>query len=111
VYLHGTPAVNLFSQVRRAFSHGCVRVSDPMALLSHVLRDDPQWTPERVDAALAKPGMTRITLRKPIRVYLLYATSLATEKGETLFFPDIYQHDKRLDALLKSRRTASKLSP
>jgi murein L,D-transpeptidase YcbB/YkuD len=105
VYLHGTPAQSLFAQARRDFSHGCVRVADPVALASFVLRDDPRWTRESLEAAMLAGGPTRIVLGVPVRVFLIYATALATERGRVLFFEDIYGHDARLERLLASRRS------
>jgi L,D-transpeptidase YcbB len=103
VYLHATPAHRLFSESRRAFSHGCIRVSDPVALAVHVLRDTPgDWTPERVRTAMEATDTRRVDLARPIRVMILYGTALALESGETLFFEDIYGHDRRLEALLRA---------
>ena len=48
VYMHGTPAVSLFGRPRRDFSHGCIRVEDPVTLTEWVLRDQPEWTRERI---------------------------------------------------------------
>jgi murein L,D-transpeptidase YcbB/YkuD len=104
VYLHDTPSRALFAATRRAFSHGCIRVADPMALLLHVLRDDPQWTRERIERALAGPPATRISLPHPIPVFILYGTALATEAGDVLFFDDIYSQDAKLARLLAARR-------
>jgi murein L,D-transpeptidase YcbB/YkuD len=73
-----------------------------MALLLHVLRDDPQWTRERIEQALAGPPATRITLSRPIPVFILYGTALVTEAGDTLFFDDIYSQDAKLARLLAS---------
>jgi murein L,D-transpeptidase YcbB/YkuD len=103
VYLHSTPAHHLFAASRRAFSHGCIRVSDPEALALHVLRNAFQpWDAVRIDAAmhadLQKP--LRVELREPIRVMILYGTAMATEAGPVQFFDDIYGHDRRLEALL-----------
>jgi len=106
VYLHDTPGRTLFLRTRRAFSHGCIRVSDPGALLAHVLRNDLSWTGEKIEAAMAKGTPVRIPLRQPIRVFILYGTALATEAGSVHFFPDIYGHDAPLIARLNARRTA-----
>jgi murein L,D-transpeptidase YcbB/YkuD len=104
VYLHDTPARALFAATRRAFSHGCIRVADPMALLAHVLREDPQWTAERISKVLETNVATRITLPRPIPVFILYGTAMATEAGDVLFFEDIYAHDAKLARLLASQR-------
>ena len=52
VYMHGTPAQSLFSRTRRDFSHGCIRLEDPARLAEWVLRDNPGWTAERIEAAM-----------------------------------------------------------
>jgi L,D-transpeptidase YcbB len=103
VYLHDTPARDLFKQSRRAFSHGCIRVADPVALLAHVLREDSSWSPERIEQAFNGPAATRIPLPRKIPVFIIYGTALATEAGETLFFDDIYAQDAKLTRLLAGR--------
>jgi len=101
VYLHATPAHALFAEPQRAFSHGCIRVSDPVALAVHVLRQTPgDWTAQKVRDAMAASSSSRVTLAQPVPVLILYGTALATEAGEVLFFPDLYGHDRRLERLL-----------
>jgi murein L,D-transpeptidase YcbB/YkuD len=101
VYLHSTPARQLFLQSRRAFSHGCIRVSDPTALAAYVLRDSPGgWDADKISAAMHASDSSRIDLRQPIEVMILYGTALATEAGPIEFFEDIYGHDRKLEGLL-----------
>ena len=107
VYLHSTPAQALFGESRRDFSHGCVRVSDPMGLAQYVLRDSPEWTRDKILAAMNGSGPQTVTLKNRIRVFMVYGTALATEKGDVLFFDDIYGHDQRLEEALASRRPRS----
>jgi len=104
VYLHSTPAQALFAESRRDFSHGCVRVSDPVGLAQYVLRDSPEWTRERIQAAMNGTSTLTVTLKNRIRIFFVYGTALVTEKGDALFFDDIYAHDQRLEAALNSRR-------
>jgi murein L,D-transpeptidase YcbB/YkuD len=104
VYLHSTPAKALFSESRRDFSHGCVRVSDPVGLAQYVLRESPEWTRERIEAAMNGTSPMTVTLKNHIRVFFVYGTALATEQGNVLFFDDIYGHDQRLEEALNSRR-------
>jgi murein L,D-transpeptidase YcbB/YkuD len=101
VYLHSTPAHQLFLASRRAFSHGCIRVNDPAALATYVLRNaaDP-WNNERIDAAMHGARSLRVELRIPIHVMILYGTAMATEAGPVQFFDDIYGHDRKLEILL-----------
>lgn len=105
VYLHSTPAQHLFDQARRDFSHGCIRLRDPVALAVHVLRTTPgDWSAVAVAAAMQDSATQRVTLAEPVPVMVLYATALATEAGSILFFEDLYGHDRRLDAQLRARR-------
>ena len=100
VYLHDTPADSLFARARRDFSHGCVRLADPAALARHVLRDDPSWTPERIEASMSGTTPETVRLAQPIRVYFVYATALASN-DKAYFFEDIYGHDALLDVALR----------
>jgi L,D-transpeptidase YcbB len=104
VYLHSTPAQALFAESRRDFSHGCIRVSDPVGLAQYVLRDSPEWTREKILAAMNGTNPVTVTLKNRIRVFIVYGTAIATEKGNVLFFDDIYHHDERLDKALGARR-------
>lgn len=101
VYLHSTPAQGLFRESRRAFSHGCIRVSDPVGLAEYVLRDEPgDWSRQKIAAAMQGATTLRVNLSRPIRVFILYGTAIAGESGEVAFFDDVYGHDAKLAALL-----------
>ncbi len=101
VYLHSTPAQRLFDEPRRAFSHGCIRVSDPVALAVEVLRDTPgNWTAEKVRAAMTGNSTFQVTLAHPVHVLILYGTAVATEDGAVHFLDDIYGDDRMLETLL-----------
>jgi L,D-transpeptidase YcbB len=101
VYLHSTPARGLFKESVRAFSHGCIRVSDPLALATLVLKDAPgNWTREKIQAAMNGATSVRVDLTRPINVLILYATALATEAGPIMFFDDIYGYDRKLERQL-----------
>ncbi len=101
VYLHSTPAHRLFQESVRTFSHGCIRVADPLALATLVLKDAPgDWTREKIQAAMNGTSTIRVNLTRPINVLILYATALATEAGPVLFFEDIYGYDKKLEGQL-----------
>lgn len=101
VYLHSTPARQLFAEPRRAFSHGCVRVGDPVALAVAVLRGTAgDWTAEKIQAAMNGDTTFTVKLAQPVAVLILYGTAVATEDGAVHFFDDIYGHDRQLEALL-----------
>jgi murein L,D-transpeptidase YcbB/YkuD len=101
VYLHSTPAPALFSKSRRDFSHGCLRVEKPAELAAWALRNNPEWTLERVQAAMQTgPDNVTVKLARPIPVFIVYATALAYENGEVHFYDDIYGHDASLEKAL-----------
>jgi len=99
VYLHSTPSQAAFSESRRDFSHGCVRVEDPAALAAYVLRNNPGWTRDRVDAAFKAEKQEQVNLTKPIPVLIVYGTAISPEQGQVRFFDDIYGHDASLEKL------------
>jgi L,D-transpeptidase YcbB len=96
VYLHSTPAIELFSRARRDFSHGCIRVQDPLALAAWVLRDDPNWNAEKIAAAMNGDQTIQVNLAKPIPVLIIYSTAVVEPDGEVRFFDDIYHYDTAL---------------
>ncbi len=100
VYLHSTPSQELFSRSRRDFSHGCVRVEDPSGLAAWVLRDQPQWTPEKIKAAMNGKEPSQVNLKNPIPVMIIYTTVTVDDDGTVRFFEDIYGHDATLQNAL-----------
>ena len=101
VYLHSTPAQQLFSESRRAFSHGCVRVSNPLALAEYVLNNTSEtWDLDRISAAMNGEANQRINLTRPIPVMIVYGTVMPLESGVVQFFDDLYGHDAKLAKLL-----------
>jgi L,D-transpeptidase YcbB len=104
IYLHGTPAPQLFGRARRDFSHGCVRVADPVMLAEWVLRDQPEWTRERIVSAMQSGTSQRVNLTRPLQVILFYLTAVVMpEDGSVRFADDIYGHDARLARALARR--------
>jgi murein L,D-transpeptidase YcbB/YkuD len=104
VYLHSTPAPQLFSRSRRDFSHGCVRVEDPIALAEWALQGQDDWTRAKIVAAMNGTQPRRVNLARPIQVILFYVTAVVMPEDGTIHFADdIYGHDARLDRALKDR--------
>lgn len=102
IYLHHTPAPQLFERDRRDFSHGCIRVEAPVALAKFVLQDEPEWTEARIRAAMGLGVSTTWRLRTPVPVVLAYNT-VVVQQGKVHFFNDLYGHDRRLAAALRQR--------
>ena len=100
VYMHGTPAQQLFSRARRDFSHGCIRLEDPARFAEWVLRDQPEWSRDRIDAAMQGQRPTRVSLKQPLTVVLFYDTVHVNSENVVFFVDDVYGYDRALDAML-----------
>jgi murein L,D-transpeptidase YcbB/YkuD len=100
IYLHSTPSKGLFKKARRDFSHGCIRVEDPVGLAEFILADQGEWTRERIESAMNGSRPRTVTLKHPVPVYIFYSTVFADEEGTVSFYDDIYGHDLVLSDLL-----------
>lgn len=112
IFLHHTPSVGLFDRSRRDFSHGCIRVEEPVQLAQFILLNQPEWTTTRIKSAMQAGKSNTIKLDEPIPVVLAYST-VVVKNNKTYFFPDIYGQDKLLDqALLRhTQQQATRLLP
>jgi len=101
VYLHSTPAQELFSRTRRDFSHGCIRVEDPAGLAEWILQGNGGWTKDKiVEAMNSGPDSQQVNLAQKRPVVIIYATAVVLPDGEVKFFQDIYGHDAHLTKAL-----------
>lgn len=102
IFLHHTPSTGLFARERRDFSHGCIRVEDPVALARFVMAGMPGWDEARIRAAMAGGTSTTVALAEPVPVVIAYGTVLVKD-GRIHFLDDVYRHDARLQAALDAR--------
>lgn len=96
IYLHDTPAKNLFSRDVRAFSHGCVRLAQPFDFAYTLLAkqtDEPQAYFQRI---LKSGRETKVNLETQVPVHIIYRTAFTTPKGQTQYRADIYGRDARI---------------
>ena len=96
IYLHDTPAKELFDRNQRDFSHGCIRVENPKKLAMHLLKNDKTWTQEKVDKVLETSKETAISILPNIPVYITYFTAWVDINGNLNFRNDIYNLDDDL---------------
>jgi len=100
VYLHDTPTHHLFDKAERDFSHGCIRLEKPMDLATYLLKDDPRWTPEALQAAIDSGEHQTVSLHRPLPVHILYWTAWVDADGTVEFRKDVYGHDAELEQAL-----------
>jgi len=95
VYLHDTPNRALFARETRLFSHGCIRVDDPVGLAEGILQD-PEWTRDTLQAAIDASSTQTIAVAAPVPVFVLYFTATIDDAGAVIFHDDIYDRDQIL---------------
>ncbi|WP_018185200.1 L,D-transpeptidase family protein [Kaistia granuli] len=107
VYLHDTPSRSLFARSERAFSHGCIRVSQPLDLAEQVLVAGgvSGWNRDRINQTVATDKNTVVKLNEPLPIHLTYLTAWVDENGVN-FRKDIYKQDAKLLAALDGKALA-----
>lgn len=105
VYLHDTPSKSLFKAATRTFSHGCVRVQDPIRLAEMILAEDRGMTEDRVRSLARKgaPENNQMNLARRIPVHITYFTVRTDRGGEVSTFKDIYGHERRISLALEGK--------
>ncbi|MGZ9163395.1 MAG: L,D-transpeptidase family protein, partial [Candidatus Deferrimicrobiaceae bacterium] len=101
VYLHDTPSAELFRISSRDFSHGCIRLEKAIGLAAYLLRNNPRWTRQKIEEAIARGEKVIIPLDEPIPVHILYWTAWVDDKGTVHFHEDVYERDNPLAMALK----------
>ena len=103
VYLHDTPFKSLFKNQRRAYSHGCIRLSRPHDLLKTIAEEDIRVDFEKAEKILTDIEKTDLDLSKKIPVHIIYLTSWIDENGKIQFRDDIYNYDKIQESILYNK--------
>lgn len=101
IYFHDTPARSLFDLTDRAFSHGCVRLSDPERLADFLLRNNPDWNDEKINNVMMfSDKNTWVKLKNKVPVYIVYFTAWVGQDGNLNFRDDIYGHDAKMKQMM-----------
>ena len=96
VYLHDTPARELFKKDARTFSSGCIRIAKPLDLAVYLLHGTPLGSMDALTAAIAREKTQPIALPSPIAVHIVYMTAWVDPDGTVQFRPDIYNRNPPL---------------
>lgn len=102
VYLHDTPSRALFERTDRAFSHGCIRVQDPLHFAELLLDDKAKWPRSKIDAVVESGESQVVHLQQPLAVMLMYWTASISADGQIQFHPDVYKRDPKTVAALNA---------
>ncbi|HNP24812.1 MAG TPA: L,D-transpeptidase family protein [Panacibacter sp.] len=104
IYLHDTPSKSLFGESSRAFSHGCIRLSEPQKFAEYLLRNDSAWTKDKIVTAMNAGKEKYVTLKTPLPVFIAYFTTWVDGSGKINFRNDVYGRDSRISEMLVSKK-------
>jgi murein L,D-transpeptidase YcbB/YkuD len=96
IYFHDTPAKELFNKDKRAYSHGCIRLSDPLKMAEYLLKDNPSWPPEKIIEAMNSGNEQFVKINDPVPVFITYYTAWVDENNQLHFRDDIYGKDENV---------------
>ncbi len=102
IYMHDTPERHLFGGAVRAFSHGCMRVQNPVKLAEVILAYDKGYDQSKVAEFARRGGEIKLTKRVP--VHITYFTAIADEQGEVKYFADLYGLDGRVASAIEGQQ-------
>jgi murein L,D-transpeptidase YcbB/YkuD len=109
VYMHDTPERHLFGGATRVFSHGCMRVQNPVRLAEVLLEHDKGWGTDKVQEYVRRGGEIKLTT--PIPVHITYFTAVVDDEGKLHYRPDVYGMDGRTATALEGRAVTLAAAP
>lgn len=92
IFLHDTPQKSLFNKAQRAFSHGCIRVENPLEFAQQLLADPSNWSQQQIHQVVDSGKRTRVSFKRPIDVFIMYWTT-TVKQGQIYFHQDPYNRD------------------
>ncbi len=96
IYFHDTDAKALFDKDKRAYSHGCIRLSEPEKMADYLLQDNPSWPPDKIIEAMNSGKEQFVKIKHPVPVFITYYTSWVGDNGRVNFRDDIYGRDSSM---------------
>ena len=104
VYMHDTPDKYMFASSQRTYSHGCMRVKNPVQLAQIVLAYDKGWDAPAIDALIRSgPLDNEVLMEHKVPVHITYFTALVAQDGSVKTFRDVYGHERRITQALEGR--------
>lgn len=101
IYLHDTPAKKLFNSKDRAFSHGCIRVHNPLDFARKIFELDGGIAPNKIDGVVNKGDRKQVNLKNPMPIHLAYFTTWVGNGGKVEVLKDVYNRDASVLAGLR----------
>ena len=104
IYMHDTASRWLFSEGSRNFSHGCIRLQNPLDFVEAVFKNRNGVTKERVTAAIQSQAQQNYVFPEPVPLHIVYQTVTVKSDGSLEFRDDVYGRDRRLVAAMATKR-------
>ena len=106
IYLHDTPAKYLFSKEKRAFSHGCIRLQNPLDFALFLLQRENKdyWNKEKIDEIIKTSKIKNVRLKHEYPILLMYQTASISNDGDIIYYQDIYDRDSNLFSKIQGSR-------
>ena len=111
IYLHDTTTKKLFQRFPRAFSHGCIRVKNPIDLAVYLMQETPMGSEEAVKSAINKGKTQSLNLPSPIPINIVYITAWVDSEGTVQFRPNIYNRKITSEEEIIADTTAPSKTP
>jgi len=96
IYLHDTPAKKLFKSKERAYSHGCIRIHNPLDFARKIFELDGGIAPAKIDSVVKKGKRKQVNLKNPMQIHLGYFTAWIGSNGQLETYKDIYSRDQAI---------------
>jgi L,D-transpeptidase YcbB len=104
IYMHDTPARDLFAQSKRAFSHGCVRVENPRVFAEILLG----WAPDKVAGSIEDGVSKSVKVTTRTSVHLTYFTAWPDADGRIIYYDDLYGRDEAMERAFNATAVAAR---
>jgi murein L,D-transpeptidase YcbB/YkuD len=105
IYMHDTASRWLFTEGSRNFSHGCIRLQNPLDFVEAIFKGRGGVTKERVNAVIQAQTQSNYVFPEPIPLHVVYQTVAVKADGSVEFRDDVYGRDRKVLAALRVPRS------
>jgi len=105
IYMHDTATRWLFTEGSRNFSHGCIRLQNPLDFVQKVFGGRSGFDKARVQQAINAGQQAHYSFPEPVTLYVTYRTVTIGTDGTPVFRDDVYNRDKRVVAAMAKPRS------
>jgi murein L,D-transpeptidase YcbB/YkuD len=105
IYMHDTANRWLFTEGSRNFSHGCIRLQNPLDFAEKVFKGRPGFDKARVQQVIAAGQQAHYAFPEAVTLHVTYRTVSVASDGTPVFRDDVYGRDKRVVAAMAKPRS------